>query len=318
MSKKMKEYGATKDNYTQKKMIKSALVFLVCVILTLVCLVPIYLLLVNATRAHNDISSSPASFFFGSSFKNNIDMLFGNIYESDGSTIRDGFAATAKSVSRQYSNSFDVLLGYRNSLIIAGCTTILTVFFSAMTAYGLTVYDFKLSGPAYTFIIAVMMIPVQVSSAGFVAFMYKLNLVNNFIPLILPAVAAPAVVFFMKSYMKSSFPLDIVEASRIDGCGEYRTFLTIALPMMKPAMAVQAIFAFVQNWNNYYTQNMILKNDKLKTIPIMVSAVIAFDRNVDYGVKYVCIMLSIIPIVIIYFCLSKFIIAGVALGGVKE
>jgi multiple sugar transport system permease protein len=163
-----------------------------------------------------------------------------------------------------------------------------------------------------------MMIPVQVSSAGFVKFMYDLNLINNFIPLIVPAIAAPAVIFFMVSYMKSSFPLDIVEASRIDGCGEFRTFLTIAIPMMKPAIAVQAIFAFVANWNNFYTQNMILKNDKLVTMPIMVSKVLGFDKNVDYGVNYLCITLSILPIVVIYFILSKFIIAGVALGGVKE
>ena len=95
-------------------------------------------------------------------------------------------------------------------------------------------------------------------------------------------------------------------------------FLTIALPMMKPAIAVQAIFAFVANWNNYYTQNMILKNEKLATVPIMVSKVLAFDKNIDNGVNFLCVTLSILPIVIVYFILSKFIIAGVALGGVKE
>ena len=120
------------------------------------------------------------------------------------------------------------------------------------------------------------------------------------------------------AYMKSSFPLDIVEASRIDGCGEFRTFLTIAIPMMKPAVAVQAIFVFVANWNNYYTQNMILKNEKLATVPIMVAKVLAFDKNIDNGVNFLCVTLSILPIVVVYFILSKFIIAGVALGGVKE
>ncbi len=319
MSKNIKStYGEPKDNYTRRKMFKSIFVFIVCVLLTLICLVPIYILLVNATRASNDIAASPASGWFGSNLVNNWKMLVGDIYQEDGKTLIEGFVKNAKNISKQYGGAFDVLLGYRNSLIIAGSTTILTVFFSAMTAYGLTVYDFKLKGPAYTFIIAVMMVPVQVTSAGFVAFMYSLDLINNFIPLIVPAIAAPAVVFFMKSYMKSSFPLDIVEAARIDGCGEFRTFLTIALPMMKPAIAVQAIFAFVANWNNYYTQNMILKSPKLATIPIMVSKITNFDKNIDHGVKYLCIMLSILPIVIIYFILSKFIIAGVALGGVKE
>lgn len=297
------QYGQPKDNYHARIMAKSIAIFCVCILLTLICLVPIYILAVNATHGHMDLAKNPSNFWFGNSIGANFDTLLGK--------VKTGAA-------RQYSGSFDVVQGYVNSLIIAGCTTGLTVFFSAMTAYGLTVYDFKLRGAAYTLIIAVMMIPMQVSSAGFVRFMYSLGLINNFIPLIVPAVAAPAVVFYMRSYMKSSFPLDIVEASRIDGCGEFRTFLTIAIPMMKPAIAVQAIFAFVSNWNNFYTQNMILKSDKLATMPIMVTKVLGFDKNVDYGVNYLCVTLSILPIVVIYFCLSKFIVGGVALGGVKE
>ncbi len=297
------QYGQPKDNYHARIMAKSIAIFCVCILLTLICLVPIYILAVNATHGHMDLAKNPSNFWFGSSIGDNFDTLLGK--------VKTGAA-------RQYSGSFDVVQGYVNSLLIAGCTTGLTVFFSAMTAYGLTVYDFKLRGAAYTLIIAVMMIPMQVSSAGFVRFMYSLGLINNFIPLIVPAIAAPAVVFYMRSYMKSSFPLDIVEASRIDGCGEFRTFLTIAIPMMKPAIAVQAIFAFVSNWNNFYTQNMILKSDKLATMPIMVTKVLGFDKNVDYGVNYLCVTLSILPIVVIYFCLSKFIVGGVALGGVKE
>lgn len=304
------QYGQPKDNYHAKIVAKSTAIFIVCILLTLICLVPIYILIVNSTHASNDLLQNPSRFWFGKSLSDNLHTLMNQLPE--------GASKTAQRVANQYHSAFNLGQGYLNSLIIAGCTTLLTVFFSAMTAYGLTVYDFKLSGPAYTFIIAVMMIPVQVSSAGFVRFMYSLGLINNFIPLIVPAIAAPAVIFFMVSYMKSSFPLDIVEASRIDGCGEFRTFLTIALPMMKPAIAVQAIFAFVANWNNYYTQNMILKNDKMVTVPIMVSKVLGFDRNIDNGVNYLCVTLSILPIVIVYFILSKFIIAGVALGGVKE
>ena len=304
------QYGQPKDNYHAKIVAKSVGIFIVCVLLTLMCLVPIYILIVNSTHSNMELVANPSQFFFGTHLGENIKTLTNDLGE--------GASKVMKRTAKQYSSAFNVGQGYLNSFIIAACTTILTVFFSALTAYGLVVYDFKLSGPAYTFIIAVMMIPVQVSSAGFVAFMYSLGLVNSFIPLIVPAIAAPAVIFFMVSYMKSSFPLDIVEASRIDGCGEFRTFLTIAIPMMKPAMAVQAIFAFVANWNNYYTQNMILKKDTLATVPIMVSKVLAFDKNLDNGANFLCVTLSILPIVIVYFILSKFIIAGVALGGVKE
>ena len=304
------QYGQPKDNYHAKIVAKSAVIFAVCVLLTLICLVPIYILIVNSTHSNLELVANPSQFFFGTHLGENIKTILND--------VGDDASKVVKRTAKQYSGAFNVGQGYLNSFIIAASTTILTVFFSALTAYGLVVYDFKLSAPAYTFIIAVMMIPVQVSSAGFVAFMYSLGLVNSFIPLIVPAIAAPAVIFFMVSYMKSSFPLDIVEASRIDGCGEFRTFLTIAIPMMKPAMAVQAIFAFVANWNNYYTQNMILKKDTLATVPIMVSKVLAFDKNLDNGANFLCVTLSILPIVIVYFILSKFIIAGVALGGVKE
>ncbi|MDE5753643.1 MAG: carbohydrate ABC transporter permease [Oscillospiraceae bacterium] len=304
------QYGAQKDNYHKQIMIKSTIILVVCILLTLICLVPIYILIVNATHTHTELAENPSQLFFGGALGENMKILTNDIAEDAGKALRR--------VARQYSSVFNIGRGYLNSLIIAGCTTLLTVFFSALTAYGLVVYDFKLKGPAYTFIIGVMMIPVQVSSAGFVRFMYSLNLINNFIPLIIPAIAAPAVIFFMHSSLKSTFPLSIVEAARIDGCSEFRTFMSVALPLMKPAMAVQAIFAFVQNWNNYYTQNMILKNDKMMTVPIMVSKVLQFDKDVNYGVNYLCIALSIVPIVVVYVALSKFIIAGVALGGVKE
>ena len=124
----------------------------------------------------------------------------------------------------------------------------------------------------------------------------------------------------MRQYLKSSFPLDIVEAARIDGCGEFRTFLTIAIPMMKPAIAVQAIFAFIANWNNFYQPSMILVSRKFNqlTMPMMINMLKSNDKIADYGVIYAGIALSIIPVVIIYLLLSRFIVEGVALGGVKE
>lgn len=286
-----------KDNYTAKLRLKSGILFVVCVLLTIICLLPIYMLIINATRAHVDIQTQ-VSFIPGASLIDNINTLSTN----------SNFQV------------FQPLTGFRNSLIIAACSTFLSVFFSALTAYGLYVYDFKLKGPAYTFILAVMMVPMQVTSVGFLQFMIKLGLHDSYIPLIVPTVAAPAIVFFMRQYLQSSFPLDIVEAARIDGCGEFRTFLTIAIPMMKPAIAVQAIFAFIANWNNFYQPSMILVSRKAEqlTIPMMINALKSNDKVADYGVIYYAIALSILPLIVAYLILSKFIVEGVALGGVKE
>ena len=293
----MSEEKQPKDNYTLKLRMKSGILFVVCVLLTLICLVPIYILIVNATRSHVDIQTK-VSFWFG-------DQLIRNINELSENTN---------------FQMFDALTGFKNSAIIAVGSTFLSVFFSALTAYGLYVYDFKLKGPAYTFILAVMMVPMQVTSVGFLQFMIKLGLNDSFIPLIVPTIAAPAIVFFMRQYLQSSFPVDIVEAARIDGCGEFRTFIQIAIPMMNPAIGVQSIFFFIANWNNFYQPSMILISRKQEqlTMPMMINALKSNDKIADYGVIYYAIALSIIPLIIVYLLLSKFIVEGVALGGVKE
>lgn len=298
MSNMKATYGEPKDNYTASLKMKSYILLAWMIILTIICLLPMYILIINATRDSSDIANK-LSMFPGGSLGKNIDTLFKD---------------------NNYKSVYNVWIGYRNSFIITGFSTVFTVFFSAMTAYGMHVYDFKIKEISYTIVLLVMMVPMQVTSAGFVAFMLKLGLTDTYWPLILPSIAAPAVVYFMRSYMKSSFPLDIVEAARIDGCTEFRTFVSIAIPMMKPAIAVQAIFAFIASWNNFYTPNMILISSKFeqKTLPMMASAIQASDKFTDYGAIYLALSLSILPIVIIYIALSRFIIAGVALGGVKE
>lgn len=295
-------YNVSTKEYRTKIMIHSILRMIFCIILTIICLLPIYILVINATRDSNDIIKEGVSFIPGLNFFDNMRTL------TDPNALEGAF-----------SNTYNVLIGYRNSLFIAASSTILTVFFSALTAYGLTVYDFKFKKAATAFILAVMMVPMQVVSSGFLEFMITLRLYNTYIPLIIPAIAAPQVVFFMLQYMKSSFPLDIVEAARIDGCGEFRTFMQISLPIFKPAFAVQAIFAFVASWNNYYTPSMIIFDPdiKMKTMPMMVAAILGNDKISDYGVQYLAIALSIVPVVVIYLCLSKFIVKGVALGAVK-
>ncbi|MGN0606670.1 MAG: carbohydrate ABC transporter permease [Oscillospiraceae bacterium] len=288
----MKSTYGTKDNYNAQLRAKSMGIIVVCVLLSIISILPLWILVCNATRTHMQIST-------GVSLLPSVHFLenYQNLMDKD---------------------VFKPFIGFKNSFIISAGATLLSVFFSALTAYGLVVYDFKIRDGAYTFILAVLMIPAQVSGVGFMKFMIKVNLYDTLVPLILPAVAAPAVVFFMRQYLKSSFPLDIVEASRIDGCGEFRTFLQIGIPMMKPAIAVQAIFAFIQNWNNYFTPSMMIVSEEKKTLPLMIKSLSSDRLATDYGIIYCGIAISIIPLVVIYLILSRFIIEGVALGGVKE
>ncbi|MNC31154.1 L-arabinose transport system permease protein AraQ [compost metagenome] len=179
-------------------------------------------------------------------------------------------------------------------------------------------YNWKLRKPFFTFIICVMMIPSQASAIGFYQFMYKLHWTNSFLPLILPAIAAPAVVFFMRQYLLATLSLEIVEASRVDGSGEFKTFNRIILPLMMPAVATQAIFAFVANWNNLFMPLILLTQKEKYTMPIMVSLLRGDIYKTEFGSIYMGLALTSLPLFIVYFLLSRYIIAGVALGGVKE
>lgn len=292
-----KTYEASKAdaNYTLKIRIESALIFIICIILALICLLPFAIVIVNATRTNTAISTA-VSLIPGTALLDNIKNL----------------------ATPEMKRTFDAIVGYRNSGVITISATVLCVFFSSLTAYGLSVYNFKARDAAWTFILAVLMVPAQVSGIGFLKFMINIDLYNNYLPLIIPAIAAPQTVFFMKQYIKSSFPLEIVEAARIDGCGEFRTFLTIGLPMIKPAIAVQAIFTFIFNWNNFYTPSMLIVSYNKKTLPMMVKALSSDRLQTDYGKIYCGIAISIVPLIVAYLFLSRYIIAGVSLGGVKE
>ena len=156
--------------------------------------------------------------------------------------------------------------------------------------------------------------PTQVTAMGFLRLITKMGLYDSLLPLIIPSVASPAVFYFMYSYLQSSLPMSLVEAARIDGSGEFRTFNSIVLPIMKPAIAVQAIFTFVG-----FVPALVIQSKSKMTVPILIATLRGADyMNFDMGKIYMMITVAIVPIIIVYLLLSKFIIAGVTLGGVKE
>ena len=267
--------------------------YVVCIFLACLSLFPFIIMVVNATRDTPSIQSSPVSFVFGSNLAKNFKIL----------TSKDMFSPWT---------------GLKNSIIISVGATVLTVYFSTLTAYALVAYEWKLKGPFFAVILAVMMIPATVTSIGFYQFMYRIKWTNNLLPLILPAIAAPGTVFFMRQFMIPALPMEIVQSARVDGASELRTFNQIVLPIMKPAMATQAIFAFVASWNNLFIPSILLTSKDKYTMPIMVSLLNGDIYKVEYGAIYLGILLTVLPIFVIYFSLSKYIIAGVALGGVKE
>ncbi|MBQ4425343.1 MAG: carbohydrate ABC transporter permease [Lachnospiraceae bacterium] len=268
------------------------IVYAILIFLCLLCLFFFYLMVINATRSNAQLATGFTLLPKENFFKN--------------------------LVNAWNDSSINIPRGMLNSLIIALSSAVLTTYFSALTAYGIHAYDFKGKRMVFTFIIAVMMIPAQVSALGFVQMMNKFHLTNSYIPLIIPSVAAPVVFFYMKQYMESVLPLDVIDAARVDGSGEFRTFNTIVLPMIKPAIAVQMIFSFVSSWNNYFVPALLLDKAEMKTVPIMIAQLRSADYSkFDMGKVYMFILLAILPVLVTYILLSKSIIKGVTAGSVK-
>lgn len=267
-------------------------VYAILIFLTALCLFSFYIMIVNASRSNAQLQAGfrllPQEHFLDN--------------------LKNAWTDASINIPR----------GMLNSLFIALTSAALTTYFSALTAYGVHVYDFKGKKLVFTFIMAIMMIPAQVSAVGFVQMINKLHLTNNYIPLIIPSIAAPVVFFYMKQYMESVLPLEIVEAARCDGSNEFRTFNTIILPILKPAIAVQAIFSFVSSWNNYFIPALLLDKAEMKTVPIMIAQLRSADYSkFDMGKVYMFILLAILPVMLVYIILSKSIIKGVTSGSVK-
>lgn len=272
---------------------RSILAHIVLVVLAFLCLFFFYILIVNATRSHSELQKG-FSALPGTHFLDNLKNV-----------VNDG--------------SFPMVRGILNSLFISAASAAICTYFSSLTAYGLYAYNFKLKKVAFTFIMAILVMPTQVTAMGFLRLVTNMGMYDSWAPLIVPSIASPAVFYLMYSYLQSSLPISLVEAAKIDGSGEFRTFNKIVIPIMKPAIAVQAIFTFVGSWNNYFVPALVIQSKQKMTVPILIATLRGADyMNFDMGKIYMMITVAIVPIVVVYLLLSRFIISGVTLGGVKE
>jgi len=269
-----------------------AFVYIFCIILGIMSIFPFVVMFMNATRSTPEIQQVSISLIPSTHLLRNL-----RVFDD---------------------KSFNAMAGFINSMIIAIGATACATYFSSLTAYGLVAYNWKLRNAFFTFILIVIMIPAQVVNIGFYQFMWRMGLTNNYLPLILPAIASPAIVFFMRQYLLSTLSKEIIDSARIDGAGEFRIFNTIVLPMMKPAIATQAIFVFVASWNNFFLPLILLTDNRMYTMPIMVSLLRGDIYRTELGSVYLGLSLTVLPLFVVYFSLSRYIIAGVQLGGVKE
>lgn len=271
--------------------IKKSILYLVLIALAGICLLPFALMIVNSTRSGNEIMTS-------------FSLLPGMSLASNWKIVTD---------------NLDILRGFCNSLFVAILSTVLTAYFSALTAYGFAFYKFKGNKIIFTIILIFMMIPSQLGMLGFYDLMTKMGLIDSYIPLIIPSIASPATVFFLRQYIVSVMPKSLLEAPRIDGASELYIFHRIVLPVMAPGIATMSIGAFIGSWNNYLMPLILLNSSRKWTLPVMVASLNSVkDIASNIGATYVTVAISVIPIMIMFCFCSKYIISGISAGSVKE
>lgn len=280
-----------KSGYRAKLFGQRTLIYFVLVLLFLICIVPIWILLVNATRSTPEIQQG-------------ISLIPSNNLAFNWAKLNKG--------------SVSLVRGFLNSSFVAISTTVLSVYFSIMTAYAMRVYNFKGRDFMQRAIYILVLVPQQVTIIGYYQYMSRLGLVNSYIPLIIPAIAAPASVFFAKQYLDGAVVPELIEAGRIDGCSEFGIFHKIMLPIAKPGIFTMSIFAFVASWNNFFTPFILISSTELYTLPMQVQLLRGDMYKTEYGAIYLGLMVSILPVVIVYAILAKQIVGGLSLGSVKE
>jgi len=278
-------------NYTLATNINRFFVYLILVILLVITIVPVWLLIVNATRSTIEIQQG-------------ISML-PSIY-------------TITNYKVLLSKGLDLPRGFLNSFSIAILTTIITVYFSMLTAYGIVAYNFKGKKFLYSFILVLVMIPMQLSIIGFYQYMTKIGLDDSYAALILPSIASATSVFFCKQYLESIMIQDLIDAGRIDGCSEIGIFHQIMMPIAAPGAFTLGIFAFVGAWNNFFNAFILITSRDKYTLPMLVQTLRGDVYRHEYGAIYLGLAASVVPIIIIYFLFSRYIVNGISMGAVKE
>lgn len=202
-----------------------------------------------------------------------------------------------------------------NSVIVAGTVTLSQILLCAMAGYAIAKKKFPGSQIFFWVYISSMMIPKQVTLVPLYIMVANFSMINTYWGLILPSIAAPFGVFLMRQFMLS-LPNEILDAAKIDGAGEFKTFWKIVLPMSKPALAVLGIFTFVGEWNSFLWPLIVTQSSEMKTLQAGL-ALIQEEVPMEYAYLMAGATYAAIPMVIVFLSFQKYFLRGVTVGAVK-
>ncbi|OAB34045.1 carbohydrate ABC transporter permease [Paenibacillus glacialis] len=220
-----------------------------------------------------------------------------------------------------YKDIFDTLqFGtlYGNSLLIGGLTVLGTLLSSSLAAYGFARYKGKGRNVWFMLLLSTMMLPYPAIMIPQFILFSKMNWIDTFLPLIVPAFFGSAYNIFLLRQFFTTLPDELFDAGRIDGCGEFRMWLKIALPLSGPALATVAIFAFIYSWNDLLTPVLYLSSSEKFTLPVgMASLTSSRFRIPPWHLLMVASVLAMVPIVTLFAIAQKKFVEGIVLTGIK-
>ena len=270
-----------------KKRISAAIKQIILILMTLVMFFPLYIVFVMGTYYSEDIFQGlpmlPSDYFL-----TNLKLV-----------ISKGFFSA-----------------YLNSITVSVASVILSVLISTMIGFALAKYNFKGKKFIFAFVMAIMMIPGQISMIGYMLEMRKMNLINTLLPLIFTWAAHPLGAFLMMQFISDGIPDELLESARLDGCSEPGIFFKIVIPCIKSGFVTLATLVFLWSWNNYVLPLILINKQELFTIPLMVNNLSNAFRS-DYGAIMCALGLSVLPMIVIFSLCSRTFIQGIAAGAVK-
>ena len=210
---------------------------------------------------------------------------------------------------------FDFLTYLRNSVFVTATATLITLLTNSMAAFALSKYDFRGRGAVMLLVIATLMIPLSVIVVPLYSVISALGLFNSLWGVILPTVATPTGVFLLRQYMLT-IPDELLDAARMDKASEWQIYWRIVLPLTAPALAVLAIFSVVWRWNDFLWPLIVLSRKELYTLQVGLNTY-AGELNVQWHYVLAMTVVTMIPVVLVFVFLQRYITAGIASAGMK-
>ncbi len=256
-------------------------------IISLLSITPLIWLITGMTNSSNEIIGG--KFMFGNHFTENISNLFQNT---------------------------SVVASYKNSIYVSVITVTVSVLIGAMAAYGIQMYKSKGKKMIYNVFMVTMMIPFAVLMIPRYRLFAKLEMLNSLSSVILPTLVSVPIIFFFYQNLEK-FPIDTIESSRLDGASEWYIFFFIVIPQLKATFAAAVIMTFTTVWNTYLWPLVALQTEDKRTLPLLLSSLAGKDNYlIDYGPVMVLIVISTLPVFIIFITLQKYFVSGMV-GSVK-